>query len=177
MHSCQSCTQPKWLWFSEFMEKSELDWQFNKKKNIFFCSNQSRTQKGQCWQQCAINIRYNSSWLTSLTPLHSQQVTPLMADWLKNGLDGCFLGVCFPDSWVAILQVTLFSQVGCRRGSYSATFRANQTAVRLRQWIGVPRIALHLSVQGAAQTPNDWMERKDPQWPTRLFHQQSHWNV
>ena len=35
-------------------------------------------------------MRYNSSWLTSLTPLADWRA----ADWLKNGCRGCFVGAC-----------------------------------------------------------------------------------
>ena len=47
----------------------------------------------------AINMRYNSCWLTSLTTLElADQPTPLAdwhtADWLKNGCRSLFVGAC-----------------------------------------------------------------------------------
>ena len=34
------------------------------------------------------------SWLVSLTPLQASTWLPHMADWLKNGCRGCFVGAC-----------------------------------------------------------------------------------
>ena len=34
------------------------------------------------------------SWLVSLTPLQASTWLPRMADWLKNGCRGCFVGAC-----------------------------------------------------------------------------------
>ena len=36
------------------------------------------------------------SWLVSLTPLQASTWLPRMADWLKNGCRGCFVGACHP---------------------------------------------------------------------------------
>ena len=36
------------------------------------------------------------SWLVSLTPLQASTWLPRMADWLKNGCRGCFVGACCP---------------------------------------------------------------------------------
>ena len=34
------------------------------------------------------------SWMVSLTPLQASTWLPRMADWLKNGCRGCFVGAC-----------------------------------------------------------------------------------
>ena len=36
------------------------------------------------------------SWLVSLTQLQASTWLPRMADWLKNGCRGCFVGACVP---------------------------------------------------------------------------------
>ena len=38
------------------------------------------------------------SWLVSLTPLQASTWLPRMADWLKNGCRGCFVGACHPEA-------------------------------------------------------------------------------
>ena len=38
------------------------------------------------------------SWMVSLTPLQASTWLPRMADWLKNGCRGCFVGACCPAS-------------------------------------------------------------------------------
>ena len=38
------------------------------------------------------------SWLVSLTPLQASTWLPCMADWLRKGCRGCFVGACSPEA-------------------------------------------------------------------------------
>ena len=42
----------------------------------------------------ALQALRHFSWLVSLTPLQASTWLPRMADWLKNGCRGCFVGAC-----------------------------------------------------------------------------------